>query len=60
MQHHSNHNLGSRIQAKGMELQAQSRANQHRYRKRASVKAKLLGILIMLLPFIAIMWWANS
>ena len=60
MNQHNQHNLGSRIQAKGMEINSHSQRNRHSRGKRASVKAKLLGILITLSPIIAIVWWANS
>ncbi|MBT4126315.1 MAG: hypothetical protein HOE43_07955 [Chloroflexi bacterium] len=55
-----NPDQGSRIQADGMRINAQGQRNRHHIRKRASVKAKLLGILILLSPIIAIIWWANS
>jgi hypothetical protein len=60
MHQHHNHNLGNRIEAKGMEINARSQQRNHGHRKRASVKAKLFGILLLLSPIIAILWWANS
>jgi len=60
MYQHHNHNVGSQIEAKGMEINARSRGRNHRHGRRASVKAKLFGILMLLSPIIAVLWWANS
>ncbi|MBT3995206.1 MAG: hypothetical protein HOF01_05350 [Chloroflexi bacterium] len=59
MQHHNNHNVGGKILAKGMEVQALSKRNR-RYansRRRVSAKIKLLVMLVILIAFF---WWVNS
>ncbi|NQW21469.1 MAG: hypothetical protein HQ477_12245 [Chloroflexi bacterium] len=60
MNQQNNNNLGSKIQAEGVRINAQSQRSRHQYGKRASKKAKWFGILITLSPIIAILWWANS
>jgi hypothetical protein len=59
VQHHNNHNVGGKILAKGMEVQALSKRNR-RYansRRRVSAKIKLLVMLVILIAFF---WWVNS
>jgi hypothetical protein len=55
MQGHNNHNVGGKILAKGMEVQARSKHQQHyRGRRRASAKVKLLTLLVIVVAFF---WW---
>jgi hypothetical protein len=60
MQHHNNHNLGSRIQAEGMRINAQGKRNRHQHGKRASMKARLLGLASMLALLVALILWLNG
>ncbi len=60
MHQHNNHNLGSRIQVEGMRINAQSGRRRHQYGKRASLKARLIGLIVLLMPVVAVLVWANS
>ncbi len=55
MQHHNNHNVGGKILAKGMEVQANSKRQRHyRGRRRSSAKVRLFVLLTILVVFF---WW---
>ncbi|WFG34242.1 hypothetical protein GKN94_00615 [Candidatus Lucifugimonas marina] len=58
VQHHNNHNIGQKVLAKGMELQAQSK-HQHHYRGRSRVPYKI-RLAVFLAVVIVFFWWVYS
>lgn len=57
MQHHNNHNLGSKIQAEGMRINAQSKRQRHTTSRRVPSWIKLLVLLAI---FVIFFWWIYS
>ncbi|MBT4126316.1 MAG: hypothetical protein HOE43_07960 [Chloroflexi bacterium] len=58
MQHHNDPNIGGKILAKGMEIDAKSKHQQHyRGRSRVPYKIRLLAFLAIIVVFF---WWVYS
>ncbi len=56
MQHHNDPNVGTKIIAKGMEVQARSQQNRHYANSKGRVSAKI-KLLVMLIILVAFFWW---
>ena len=52
-------NIGARIQAEGMRINAQSHAH-NRHRRRASIRSKLIVLAILIAALVAFVVWLST